>query len=527
MRSETLLNADDDAPRIGTFRYDEAGPATVPLNLAGLSDRSAGRPHPSHGLGLLQALPFSLESLVDRPVGTVTSDGPELGVLRFQPGLYAGSPLQEYRARRRRNDFVGRIVLGVLGVAVALPVGYLALSGHPSANRAMHPAVHAGFQAGVTARPVAPGPAVYVVQTGDILGRIAERQHIRLKALLAANHLDSKATLRIGERLVIPAAAASSPMLTTAPARSSAAGTGTGAVPVAVGPLASAARSAAGAGSRASAGQARGVRMPGAPAFSAKHYVVPAGVHDPAIVAHRFGLSTNTLLAANHLVPGDRLKAGRTLLIPPADGYYHTVVPGDTIARFLERRHIDRETFARYNPGVTVLHHRELVFLPGDPPVIERPRRARAKFRGYRPHSKFVRGHRGLFGALGRALDSVFRWPLPEDHDITSPFGRRGKGFHEGVDIGAPMGTPIDAAKVGVVIRAGWESGYGESIDISDGGGVMTRYAHASKLLVHDGERIHAGQEIARVGMTGDATGPHLHFEVRIHGRPINPLKVL
>ncbi len=520
MRSESLLNADDDAPRIGTFRYEEAGSATVPLNLAGLSDHSAGRQHLSHKVGLWRPASRGLETVVDRPVGTVISNEPELGVLRFQPGLYAGTPLQEYRARRRRNDSMGRILLGVLGIAVVLPVGYLVLSGHSSAHRASRPTVSQPVQVGGSARLAPVAPAVYVVQSGDILGRIAERQHVRLEALLAANHLDAKATLRIGERLAIPAAPTSNPAQTTAAAVPPVAA---GAAPVAVGPVASAARAGV---LPASVNPVGGLPAPAAPVVLTRHYVVPAGVHDPAIVAHRFGLSTNTLLAANHLMPGDRVRSGRRLLVPPADGYYHTVVTGDSIARFLKRRHIDLATFARYNPGVTVLHHREVVFLPGDPPVIERPRHSRAKFRGYRPRSKFVRGHRGLFGALGRALDSVFRWPLA-DHDITSPFGPRGKEFHQGIDIGAPMGTPIDAAKGGVVIRAGWESGYGESIDISDGGGVMTRYAHASKLLVHDGERVHAGQEIGRVGMTGDATGPHLHFEVRIHGRPINPMKVL
>jgi murein DD-endopeptidase MepM/ murein hydrolase activator NlpD len=96
---------------------------------------------------------------------------------------------------------------------------------------------------------------------------------------------------------------------------------------------------------------------------------------------------------------------------------------------------------------------------------------------------------------------------------------------HEGIDISAPMGSPIEAPAAGVVTDAGWETGYGNTITIDHGFGIVTKFAHASKLLVKDGQRVSRGQRIALVGNSGLATGPHLHYEVHVNGRPVNPLK--
>ncbi len=99
--------------------------------------------------------------------------------------------------------------------------------------------------------------------------------------------------------------------------------------------------------------------------------------------------------------------------------------------------------------------------------------------------------------------------------------------FHEGVDIAAPMGTPIYAMAAGIVSFAGVDGGYGKMVQINDGDGLSTRYGHTSKILVKVGERVKKGQEIARVGSTGYSTGPHVHFEVLVHGHEINPLPYL
>jgi murein DD-endopeptidase MepM/ murein hydrolase activator NlpD len=96
---------------------------------------------------------------------------------------------------------------------------------------------------------------------------------------------------------------------------------------------------------------------------------------------------------------------------------------------------------------------------------------------------------------------------------------------HEGIDVSAPMGSPIEAPAAGVVTYAGWETGYGNKITINHGFGIVTKFAHASKLLVKTGQRVSRGQRIALVGNSGLATGPHLHYEVHVNGRPVNPLK--
>ena len=96
--------------------------------------------------------------------------------------------------------------------------------------------------------------------------------------------------------------------------------------------------------------------------------------------------------------------------------------------------------------------------------------------------------------------------------------------MHTGVDIAAPRGTPIRAAAKGMVVYAGWRGGYGKCVIIDHGSGVATLYAHMSRISVSRGQIVNRGAVIGTVGSTGLATGPHLHFEVRKFGRPVNPL---
>ena len=110
---------------------------------------------------------------------------------------------------------------------------------------------------------------------------------------------------------------------------------------------------------------------------------------------------------------------------------------------------------------------------------------------------------------------------------LTSGFGYRWGTNHNGVDWGVPTGTAVKASSGGTVIRAGWFSGYGICVDIQHPNGTMTRYAHLSKALVSVGQKVTQGEQIARSGNTGDSTGPHLHFEIRVGGTPVNPFKYL
>ena len=116
-------------------------------------------------------------------------------------------------------------------------------------------------------------------------------------------------------------------------------------------------------------------------------------------------------------------------------------------------------------------------------------------------------------------------WPV--QGPITSPFGMRWGRMHEGIDIGVPYGTPIHAAASGAVIYAGWMSGYGNLIVIDHGNGLATAYGHQSSIVVSCGQDVAQGQTIGYVGSTGHSTGPHLHFEVRVNGNPVDPLGYL
>lgn len=122
-------------------------------------------------------------------------------------------------------------------------------------------------------------------------------------------------------------------------------------------------------------------------------------------------------------------------------------------------------------------------------------------------------------------------WPV--SGDITSHFGNRmhpilkKRKYHSGIDIAAVTGTPIAASDYGVVIFSGRNGGYGLMITLDHGAGISTVYAHCSSLLVKKGETVSKGQTIAKVGSTGLSTGPHLHFEVRKDGVPVNPLNYI
>ncbi|MEK9720281.1 MAG: M23 family metallopeptidase [Quisquiliibacterium sp.] len=119
----------------------------------------------------------------------------------------------------------------------------------------------------------------------------------------------------------------------------------------------------------------------------------------------------------------------------------------------------------------------------------------------------------------GALPGSRFGWRI-------DPFDGR-RAMHEGIDFTAPTGTPIVAAGAGVVVFAAWHPQYGRMVEIDHGEKLVTRYAHASKLLVKVGDIVHRGERIALVGSTGRSTGPHLHFEVRVDDKPRDPLVFL
>jgi murein DD-endopeptidase MepM/ murein hydrolase activator NlpD len=137
---------------------------------------------------------------------------------------------------------------------------------------------------------------------------------------------------------------------------------------------------------------------------------------------------------------------------------------------------------------------------------------------------------RGQLAAAQGASDSTpssagLIWPV--NGPVVSPFGYRWGRLHAGIDIAVPYGTPIHAAAAGTVVLAGWVGGYGNYTCIDHGGGMATCYAHQSSYAVSPGASVGQAQVIGYVGCTGHCFGPHLHFEVRINGTPVDPLGYL
>ena len=130
-------------------------------------------------------------------------------------------------------------------------------------------------------------------------------------------------------------------------------------------------------------------------------------------------------------------------------------------------------------------------------------------------------------GSTGSGTVSAagFLWPV--DGPVTSGFGWRWGRMHEGVDIAVATGTPVRAVAAGTVIHAGWLGGYGNLVVVDHGNGLSTAYAHNSSYAVSVGQAVGQGDVVAYSGNTGNSSGPHVHFEVRVNGGAVDPLGYL
>jgi murein DD-endopeptidase MepM/ murein hydrolase activator NlpD len=141
--------------------------------------------------------------------------------------------------------------------------------------------------------------------------------------------------------------------------------------------------------------------------------------------------------------------------------------------------------------------------------------------------ASFLRGHQT--GHVIGGIPGFLHWPVP-GHRISSPFGWRihpvyhARSFHTGIDLPNPTGTSVHAARAGNVIYTGWNGAFGNVVIIDHGHRIATMYAHLSRIYSHAGQKVSAGTVVGAVGSTGWSTGPHLHFEVRSNGTPVNPL---
>ncbi len=218
-------------------------------------------------------------------------------------------------------------------------------------------------------------------------------------------------------------------------------------------------------------------------------------------IAREQGLSIETLVAANKLTDQDYIVSGQLLRVP-TDSMVHQVQAGETLWDISGRYGVAIDVIAARN-GLSNIHK-----------IIE-GRQLFIPLTG--PSNKPARGL--------AAWSVPLTWPLVGA--ITSPFGIRNGRPHEGIDIAAEEGTPIRAAASGRVAFAGPRGTYGLAVIIDHGGGIRTLYAHCSKLLVAEGERVDSNAIIALAGNTGHSQGPHLHLEVLKNGVPLDPLMFL
>ena len=183
-------------------------------------------------------------------------------------------------------------------------------------------------------------------------------------------------------------------------------------------------------------------------------------------------------------------------------GTFHLVKPGETLYRIAHAYQVPVDQIVREN-GIADAAH----LAAGTRLFI--PKRARPQAAGRQPP----------------AANAQLAWPV--NGVLFSPFGARARDQHDGIDLAAPQGTPVRAAAAGKVLFVGKQRGYGNLILLGHPGEVVTVYAHNSENLVRIGDRVERGAVIARVGRSGTATGPHLHFEVRVAARPRDPMLFL
>ena len=240
-------------------------------------------------------------------------------------------------------------------------------------------------------------------------------------------------------------------------------------------------------------------------------------------IAKMFGVSVNTIVWAND-VQGGVIQPGQNLVILPITGIRHTVAQGETLASLATKYKSNAHDIAQYNDlaDSSTLAANQVVIIPDGELGATAPSSGShataikniAKGKTTEPY----------LGGSGPAISGYFGWPV-QGGIIT-------QGLHgwNAVDIGAPKGTSIFAAADGTVIVAknngGWNGGYGNYVVVQHPNGTQTLYAHMSKVLVSAGDQVSQGDTIGKVGATGEATGPHLHFEVRGATNPFASIPV-
>ncbi len=239
-----------------------------------------------------------------------------------------------------------------------------------------------------------------------------------------------------------------------------------------------------------------------------EEYIVQSGETVSAI-AKKFNISVNTILWANNLSANSLIKPGNKLIILPVSGVLHQVKKGDTLSALVKKYGVEVNKILASNQIISEeqISIGQNLIIPGGEIKKSTPASTNSLASNLRSKSN-------------ESKAGGYIWPTSARY-ITQYFGWR----HNGLDIAGPLGTPIYAAKPGKVITAGWNSGgYGNYIILQHTDGTKTLYGHMTKLYVKAGNQVEQGETIGAMGSTGRSTGPHLHFEIIINGKRVNPL---
>lgn len=237
-------------------------------------------------------------------------------------------------------------------------------------------------------------------------------------------------------------------------------------------------------------------------------------------IAERYGISINTILWENRLGARDFIQPGQQLTVLQVSGVSHQVKSGDTVTSLAKKYDADEAEIIAFNKladasaisadQVLIIPHGRI---PPPPTPVPTVRLAVASGDGYDsnppPSVRTPQGGGLLWPTTTRKINQYFTYR------------------HTGIDVDGEYSSPIYAAQSGRVVFVGWGGGYGLHVIVDHGNGMQTLYGHASKTFVKNGQTVDKGQTLAMQGSTGWSTGVHLHFEVRINGRRVNPFSYL
>lgn len=252
-------------------------------------------------------------------------------------------------------------------------------------------------------------------------------------------------------------------------------------------------------------------------------------------IGSRYGVSWELVAAMNNISAPYDLLPGQQIYIPRDPQTEIVVAKGDTLWDLSRKYGVDLGTLMVYNGlyAGDVLSVGQVLYVPdgatvGEPVITASAQAVASRSAAtvnYRPTAT-----KKTASNTGSATVSANKggWVLPIKGTVTSEYGKRKSGSHHGIDLAAPKGTTIKAAKSGTVLYSGWyNSIYGNAVIIDHGNGQKTLYGHCSKTTAKEGAKVAAGEAIAKVGSTGRSTGPHVHFEIYIDGKTVNPRNYL